>query len=250
MVKNIVLKVAYDGTTYHGWQHSNSAIPTIEATLSCSLKKILKETPFLQAASRTDAGVHAKGQIINFKSNTKLPLDGIKMQLNNILPKDISIIKVYEEKDLFHPTLDCTLKEYHYFVCNSEVQMPHHRLYSWHFPYRLDFKLMEDAVHLLTGHLHFEAFCNAKKNQSYNNYMRDVTNIEIIRLEMDRICVKVKGKSFLYKMVRNLVGTILHVGCKKISLAKIKEAFLNNNRTCIGVTAKAHGLTLAEISYT
>ncbi|HRD54844.1 MAG TPA: hypothetical protein PLC42_00435 [Parachlamydiaceae bacterium] len=171
------------------------------------------------------------------------------MQLNNFLPKDISILKIDEKEASFHPTIDCILKEYHYFVCNTKVQMPNQRLYSWHFPYTLDFSLMEKTISCLTGALDFEAFCNAKKSQTYKNYNREVTSIKIIQLEDSRLCFKIKGKNFLYKMVRNLVGTILYVGCKKLSLQEIEEAFLKKERSEIGITAKAHGLTLYKIFY-
>jgi len=225
-------------------------LPTIESALEKAIAQVLNEKPKLQAASRTDAGVHAQGQIVNFFSETKLPLEGIKMRLNRALPACIAILEIRQAPLTFHPTLDCALKEYHYFVCNTHVQMPEHRLTSWHFPYALDFDLMEQAIPILTGNLNFQAFCNVRKNHTYADYTREVTAIEIVKLGKNRLCFKIKGNKFLYKMVRNLVGTLLYVGCGKITLRALENGLASKKRTQIGVTAKAHGLTLAHITYT
>jgi tRNA pseudouridine38-40 synthase len=247
-LRNIVLKVAYDGTAYKGWQNSKS-LPSIEATLQSALEKILKLGGKLQAASRTDAGVHAHGQLVNFFSDTYMPLKGIKMRLNGILPPDISILDIQEASFDFHPTLDCSSKEYHYFVCNSQIQMPQNRLYSWHFPYKLKIDDMNQAAKVLTGSLNFEAFCNVRKNHVYDDYIREVMSIDILILPEQRICFKIKGNKFLYKMVRNIVGTILSVGSEKMSIEALSKALNSQNRTQIGMTAKAHGLTLFQVNH-
>lgn len=171
------------------------------------------------------------------------------MRLNRILKTDIRVVDIHEAPLTFHPTLDCHLKEYHYYVCNDEIQMPENRLYSWHFPYPLNFDLMEKAAHMLTGPLNFESFCNVRKNHTYKDYERDVKKIEIVRLPENRIVFKIKGNNFLYKMVRNLVGTILYVGCGKLSLGELKIGLERQDRKAIGVTAKAHGLTLHKLYY-
>jgi len=247
-LKNIVLTLAYDGTNYKGFQNIKS-LPSIENVLEESLYTILNEKVTLQAASRTDSGVHACCQIINFFSSTKLPLQAIHSKLNRLLPSDISILKINEAEFNFHPTLDCLSKEYHYFICNTKTQMPHHRLYSWHFPYALDFELMNKAALILTGKKNFEAFCNVRKNHTYESYIREIQSIEIIKLESSRIIFKIRGNKFLYKMVRNLVGTLLFVGCGKMSLGQLTRGLKSKNRERIGMTAKAHGLTLAKLYY-
>lgn len=247
-LKNIVLKVAYDGTNYKGWQNIKS-LPSIEKTLGNAIDKIIDPKVIFQAASRTDAGVHAGGQVVNFLSSTTLPLEGIKMRLNRLLPSDISILNIHEAPLDFHPTLNCSSKEYHYFVCNSQVQMPHHRLYSWHFPYPLNLGEMLKAASLLTGTLNFEAFCNIRKNHVYEDYVREVIQIEINPLPDERICFKIRGNKFLYKMVRNLVGTLLSVGSGKMTIDNLVKGLESKNRTQIGLTAQAHGLTLAKVFY-
>lgn len=247
-IKNIVLTIAYDGTNYKGWQNIKS-LPSVEEALQTALSKIIEGNLFLQAASRTDAGVHACGQIVNFLSETTFPLEGIKMRLNSILPSDISVLSVREAPLDFHPTLDCKLKEYHYFVCNSQIQMPQNRLYSWHFPYILNFELMEKAASLLIGNLNFEAFCNVRKNHVYADYVREVKSIEILRHPEERICFKIQGNTFMYKMVRNLVGTLLCVGSGKMTIEELIKGLESKKRSQIGVTARAHGLTLFKIYY-
>jgi tRNA pseudouridine38-40 synthase len=245
-LRNIVLTLAYDGTHYKGWQNGKSH-PSIEASLELALRKVLTFDGKLQAASRTDAGVHAKGQVVNFYTTSHIPINGIKMRLNNLLPSDISVLDVSEAHIDFHPTLDCSAKEYHYYVCNSSVQLPQNRLYSWHFPYKLNFENMQRAVSLLTGSLNFQSFTNVRKNHVYDEYIREVMYIEIVALPEQRICFKIKGNKFLFKMVRNLVGTLLSIGSHKMTLDDLSLAISSKDRTRIGLTAKAHGLTLFKI---
>lgn len=165
------------------------------------------------------------------------------------MPPDIRVLDIHEADPNFHPSLDCIQKEYHYYVCNGEIQMPENRLYSWHFPYLLNFDCMEKAASILTGHLNFTSFCNVRKNHTYKDYERDVKAIEIIKLPRGRICFKIRGNNFLYKMVRNLVGTILYVGCGKLTLSELVAGLKSKDRKAVGVTAKAHGLTLHKLYY-
>lgn len=248
-LKNIVCKIAYDGTAYKGWQALKS-LPSIESTLKAAVEKVVGEKVELQAASRTDAGVHATGQIVNFFSKTPIPIDGIKMRLNTLLPGDIRVLEIAVAPFNFHPTLDCTSKEYHYYVCNDRLQMPNHRLYSWHFPYALDFELMKQATCFLTGTLNFETFCNVRKNHHYKDYVREIKSIEIVQLPEKRVCFKIKGNRFLYRMARNLSGTLLQIGCGKMGIKDLEYALKSQSRTTIGATAKAHGLTLYNVYFT
>lgn len=248
ILRNIVLTVAYDGTNYKGFQNIKS-MPSIESVLESALEKLLNEKLSLQAASRTDSGVHACCQIVNFFTTSQLPIRAITLKLKLLLPCDISVLEIQEKHLDFHPTLDCTSKEYHYFVCNSKVQMPQNRLYSWHFPYSLNLGDMREACLILTGTHNFEAFCNVRKNHVYEDYVREIQSIEIVELEEKRLCFKIRGNKFLYKMVRNLVGTVLYVGIGKISLEELTSGLESKDRTQVGVTAQAHGLHLARVNY-
>lgn len=245
---NIKLTVAYDGGNYLGWQKTSMG-PSIEETLQRVLEQILQEQIVLQAASRTDAGVHAKGQIVNFLTHKTPSLQRLKISLNCLLPKDIAVMHVEMADIDFHPTLDCRGKEYHYWVCNGTAQLPQHRFYSWHYPHALDVNVMRAAALLLAGEHDYAAFCNFKKNHAYAHYVRQVELIDIIELPEERLCIRVRGNNFLYKMVRNLVGTLVYVGCGKIDVEEIPGILGSQERPQAGVTAPAHGLCLQQVFY-
>jgi len=246
---NLKLIVAYDGTAYFGWQKTE-ARPSVEAALQVVLERILQHPVSLQAASRTDAGVHAQAQVVNF-STPKEGLDFGKLRagLNGLLPPDISVLSVEAMPTSFHPTLDCRGKEYRYFLCLDRVQFPHHRLYSWHIPHPLNIESMRRAVPFLTGQRDFSAFCNARKGTPYADRVREVQWIELIPLEGRRLCFRISGNHFLYKMVRNLVGTLVAIGRGKIHPEEIPAIMQAGLRCAVGVTAPAHGLFLHEVFY-
>jgi len=245
---NIVLTIAYDGTRYLGWQKAGAG-PSIEQTLQDVLEKILNEKIGLQAASRTDAGVHASAQTVNFISNQPIDLYRLQGSLNRLLPKDLIVRRVEEGKIDFHPTIECLGKEYHYHVCYGPVQIPQHRFYSWHYPYPLNVENMLLAAKELVGTRDFSSFCNVRKNFTYDSYVRTVSGIEISEIEQDRLRFKITGTHFLYKMVRNLVGTLLCVGSGKLKRTDMRALIENKNREFAGVAAAAHGLTLHKVFY-
>jgi tRNA pseudouridine38-40 synthase len=248
-IKNIKLELAYDGNAYLGWQKT-SAGPSIENTLQLTLEQILEEKVSLQAASRTDAGVHARGQVVNFyTAQSNLDLELLRLNLNKTLPTDIVVLDTAEVPREFHPTLSAKGKEYHYFICNGAIQLPQHRFYSWYCPHLLDLDKMRLAAESLIGKHNFAAFCNAKSYESYSSYEREITDITIDILSEDRLCIKVSGVNFLYKMVRNIVGTLLYVGSGKLSVEAIPAIIKNQNRTAAGITAPAHGLVLHKVFY-
>ncbi len=245
---NLKAKVAYDGTNYYGWQKT-SAGPSIEEALQCVLEQILQHTISLQAASRTDLGVHAEGQVINFQTDKKQDLNRLRYACNCLLPKDIRILELEEVPDSFHPTLDSVGKRYVYSVCNSMVQLPQRRLYSWHIPQPLDLLLMQEASQYFIGELDFRAFCNFRKNRVYESYVRNVTEVKIISTGSDHLTFELIGDHFLYKMVRNIVGTLIYVGLHKIEASSIPGIRESGSRAQAGITAPAHGLCLKEVLY-
>ena len=153
--------------------------PTIEEALEKALEQILQHKVELQAASRTDAGVHAEAQVVNFFSQKPLSLNRFQYSLNQILPKEIAIISVEEMKSDFHPTLETKKKEYWYHVCNSQVQSPFFRKTSWHFPYPLNREAMKVAAELFIGTHDFSALCNERKLWDRNPvcYLENITEI-------------------------------------------------------------------------
>ena len=243
------MTVAYDGTNFLGWQKTKMG-PSIEEALQLALEQILQEKIELQAASRTDAGVHAQGQIVNFfTSKAEIVLSKLLIGINSLIPNSIAVMTIEKATEHFHPSLDCQSKEYHYLVCNGSAQLPQRRFYSWHYPHLLDLIAMRKAAEMFIGEHDFSSFCNAKKNSSYKTFIRRMHSIEILDSADCQLYFKIKGNNFLYRMVRNIIGTLVYVGVGKILLKEIPEIFAHHNRTQAGVTAPAHGLCLHKVFY-
>ena len=229
-------KISYDGTSYFGWQKTKMG-PSIQETLEKALYQVLRRPISVEAASRTDRGVHAEGQVIHFDA----PLAYLKKQLNCVLPHDIWIASLEEVAANFHATLQATGKEYTYSLCRSPSQLPIHRLYSWHFPHPLDLaKMRKGALHLL-GTRDFSPFAGEKEE----NPICTLTHLSIEE-EGSRLKIVLRGDRFLYKMVRTLVGTLVYIGSGKLPADGIPEI---KNRTQAGMTAPAHGLFLSKVFY-
>ena len=241
--RNIKLILAYEGTRYLGWQKTISG-PSIEEELEKAVTQILRHPVNLQAASRTDAGVHAEGQVVNFFTERDMPLDKLQKGLNSLLPCDISVLQIEEAPESFHPTLQNCGKEYHYFVCLGSTQLPFHRNFSWHFSYPVNIEEMNKAAKHLIGRHDFSALTNERQEDN----VREIFEIGIEVLD-SRLKIRVSGNNFLYKMVRNIVGTLLYVGCGKLSAEEIPAILNSKDRTLAGVTAPALGLVLKEVFY-
>lgn len=245
---NIKLLIAYEGTHYLGWQKTKMG-PSIEECLQGGLEKILQHPVALQAASRTDAGVHAKGQVINFLTSKTLHFSSLAISLNSLIPKDIVVLNAEEMPLSFHPTLDSKGKEYRYYASLGPIQLPFQRLYSWHVHHDLDLDLVKKAIPQFIGKHNFKAFCNVKKNECYADFEREVHFLEMEEKEKNEICFRIGGNHFLYKMVRNIVGTLIDIGKGKIALVDLPPILQTGKRPLAGVTAPAHGLFLHEIFY-
>lgn len=244
---NIKLVLAYVGTKYAGWQKTKMGL-SIEEALEQALQRILQHEVTLQAVSRTDAGVHAEGQVVNFIAQKPLDLRRLQYSLNGLLPKDISVLAAEKVCDSFHPTLDCRKKEYHYFICNTPTQMPFFRDTSWHFPFSLNTDQMHREAQALLGTHDFSAFCNERALWD-RSPVCTLESIEVQSLSGQRFCLLITGDHFLYKMVRNIVGTLAYIGCGKIPPGAIPSILASRDRTQAGVTAPAHGLTLKQVFY-
>ena len=247
-MRNIKLIISYDGNNYLGWQKTPIGL-TIEGSLEKALSQILQEPVLLQAASRTDAGVHAKGQVVNFfLSKDDIDLNKLQKGLNGLIGKEISILSMEEAPMDFHPTLDNEGKEYLYFICNSPHQSPFHKEYSWHYPPKIDILQMQEAALLFEGTKDFSTFCNMRATYT-GSTLCHIEKITIQPQENHRLCISIKGTRFLYKMVRNIVGTLAYAGSGKIPLSAIPTIIENGNRPEAGMTAPAHGLFLNQIFY-
>jgi len=240
--------VAYDGTNYFGWQKTKTG-PSIEGELERVLEKILQHPVPLQAASRTDRGVHARGQIVNFFTPKKLNVARLQKSLNQLLPPDIRVFSCTEASPSFHPTLSARGKEYHYLLALLPVLPPLFRHVAWHIPYPLNLHLMEEAAQKLTGCHEFRAFTNRRKNSAYISTTRHVSKVHIKKMDNGFLRIEIRGDNFLYKMARNIVGTIVWAGRGKIRPDDIPSILENKKRAHAGITAPAHGLTLHKIFY-
>jgi tRNA pseudouridine38-40 synthase len=249
MKQNILLKIAYDGSLFLGWQKNGKGGPTIEETLQFFLEQILQESLALQAASRTDRGVHADEQWVNFHSGKNPSLEGLKKRLNALLPNTIRVLSIHRMPSDFHPTLHAQQKEYHYKVCYGPLQLPKERFFSWHVPYMLDLEKMGSACRYFVGEHDFLSFCNARKNLHYKDTRRRIEKVELFLPEKNCILFVIKGNHFLYKMVRNIVGTLVFVGRGKMRPEAIPTILTTRHRALAGMTAPAHGLTLKRVYY-
>lgn len=247
-MNNYLLRIAYDGTRFRGWQKTCTG-PSIEEELEQVLQKILNHPVSLQAASRTDAGVHAQEQAVQFFSPKEIPLSRLQHSLNCLLPEEIAVMDAQKVPLSFHPTLHCEEKIYCYRCCAAPVLLPHDRWTTWHVPHVHQWKAMEEGCAILEGTHDFSAFCNQKKNETYENCIREILSIELKREENGFFSFQIRGKKFLYKMVRNLVGTLVDIGRGKIALDSLKQILENKDRPQAGVTAPALGLTLQKVSY-
>ena len=245
-MRHIRLVVEYDGTNLAGWQRQDNA-PTVQQHLEEALAQLLQhETPVV-GASRTDAGVHARGQIATFRTEKTIPLHGIRRGLNTLLPEAIAIRGADEVGEDFHARFSATGKHYRYTLLVRADRSPRWRFRAWHHPDELSLAAMQDAARHLVGEHDFSAFraagCTAK------TALRRVDSVTITRPERDLLEVDVRGNAFLRHMVRILVGTLSEVGTGKRPASEVSEILASKDRTRAGITAPALGLELIAVHY-
>lgn len=241
----VMLRVAYDGTAYSGWQLQPNAV-TIEQRLNEALEDLFGVPMAVIGASRTDAGVHALGNAAVFDVDTRMPASKIAYALNTRLPEDIRVVNSSEVSPDFHPRHTESVKTYEYKIWNDTFPNPTVRLYS-HFEYgEIDVGRMADAAKYLVGEHDFTSFCSA--GTQVENKVRTVFSVDIKR-DGAMITVRVTGNGFLYNMVRIIAGTLLKVGQGAMEPADVKKALDGRDRQLAGPTAPARGLTLVKISY-
>ncbi len=244
---NLKLTVCYEGTSYLGWQETSMG-PSIEGALKQAIQTLLQHEVELQAASRTDAGVHARAQIVNFLTEKSLCLEKFQYSLNGLLPKQIAVTRVEKMPLDFHPTLDSLAKEYEYQICTHPIQLPFERYTSWHFPYPLDLASMTFAARCLEGKHDFSTFCNELSLWD-RTPLCHLEKIEVNAIPGRGVKFLFVGDHFLYRMARNLAGTLAYVGCGKIQAEEIPAILESKDRTRAGMTAPALGLMLTRVVY-
>ncbi len=238
--------VAYDGTNYCGWQVQPNGI-SIQSVLQSAIEDTLGEKIMLTGASRTDAGVHALGQVAVFDTNKENIEDKkFAIAINQRLPRDIVIQDSEEVAPDFHPRYRDALKTYQYRILNRRFMLPKERLYSYFVPRKLNEEAMRSAGALLVGRHDFKNFCSLRTSAAST-----VRTVKSLDFENDdgMITMTVTGDGFLYNMVRIIVGALLKVGFGQKSEADIWRALNSDERRIAGPTAPPQGLTLMEIKY-
>lgn len=241
----VCLKISYDGTSYHGWQYQEGQ-ETIEGQIQKALHELLGTSVETIGASRTDAGVHALGNVAVFDTNSTIPPEKYSYALNDKLPNDIRILESKSVKDDFNPRFDAKNKTYEYRIYNGEVMIPTKRLYAYHYRGKLDVKSMCVAAGFLEGEHNFKSFSSV--HTQAKSFVRTIYSCKIITEGKD-VIIRINGNGFLYNMVRIISGTILEVGAKKIIPDDMIKILKKEDRSCAGSTLPPQGLTLMEINY-
>ncbi|MBL7130748.1 MAG: tRNA pseudouridine(38-40) synthase TruA [Candidatus Omnitrophica bacterium] len=256
---NIRLTIEYEGTKYCGWQRQRIKRTdskykkqkiSIQETIESCLKKILKQKVCLIASGRTDSGVHAFGQVANFKTSSKIEPHKLKLALNGNLPKDIRISKVEKVPLGFHSRYSTKSKIYRYFILNQDYKSSFLEGYSYWFKFPLDINLMEKASKSLLGRYDFKVFCAS--GSSVKDTTRTIKRISITKLNFfscNLFCIEIEADGFLYNMVRNIVGTLIEIGRGRFAPTYIKKIIKCKDRSLAGPCVPAKGLYLIKVKY-
>lgn len=244
--KRVRLVVAYDGTNYHGWQLQPGAV-TVEEVLNGALAGLLGEPIQVIGASRTDSGVHARGNVAVFDTVHRMPADKVCFALNQRLPEDIRIQSSDEVPPDWHPRKCSCVKTYEYRILNRRMELPSERLYSHFCHFDLDLERMRQAAEHLTGRHDFKSFCNV--HTQAEDTVRTVYGIDIENDGGGIVTIRVTGNGFLYNMIRIIAGTLMEVGMGRRAPSDMVGILDACDRRAAGPTAPAKGLTLVGIRY-
>lgn len=244
-MKRIKLTVAYDGTAYCGWQVQKNGI-TVEGVLNSALTKLTGEEITVIGASRTDAGVHARGNVAVFDTESRIPPERFACALNSCLPEDVVVVRSEETAPDWHPRHCDSVKTYEYQILNRDVPDPLSRRTSYFVSFHLDVEKMKEAASYLVGEHDFKSFCSV--HTEAESTVRTIYELTLDK-QGDMITVRVKGSGFLYNMVRIIAGTLTGVGRGLYPPQKVKEMLEAKDRTKAGMTAPPQGLVLVEIAY-
>ncbi|MBI2471049.1 MAG: tRNA pseudouridine(38-40) synthase TruA [Planctomycetes bacterium] len=245
LMRNIRLLIEYDGTNYAGWQWQKNAI-TIQETLSKTIERVVQEPVKIYGSSRTDAGVHALGQVANFHTRSNIPSKRLLLAINFYLPHDITIKEAADVPESFHSQYNTVSKVYKYTLFNDWIRTSLNRNFCHVCGFQLDMDNMAKTAQYLTGTHDFTSFTT--KALQEKNRIRTIKRLEIKR-EGRYIYFTVEADGFLYNMVRSIVGTLIEVGRGKISGEDVKDILDAKNRNLAGPTAPAKGLCLMEVKY-
>jgi tRNA pseudouridine38-40 synthase len=250
-MRNIKLVLAYDGSDFSGWQVQPDAV-TIQGTLASAIGRLTGENVLPQGSGRTDAGVHALGQVASFKTESPIPAGNLLSALNDILPASVRVLEAAQVDSEFHPRKSARAKTYRYRLFREGICPPFLARYVWHHAYPLDEDAMEQAAIEVIGEHDFTSFAAVDPERGSENEPR--CNVRRIfssgwHREGDEFVYEVRGNGFLHHMVRNLVGTFVLAGKGTLSPSQIVRILEARNRCAAGATAPASGLYLVGVEY-
>lgn len=244
-MRNLKLTVEYDGTNFSGWQKQKER-RTIQEEIENALEKILKEKITIIGSGRTDAGVHAIGQVANFKTDKQIKPQELLLAINTMLPVDIVVTNVEEVGEGFNARTSAKKKHYRYVINNSKIPSALNANREYYFKYFLDIEAMQLAANDLIGKHDYRAFCAS--GSSVENTEREIYLLKVNRLG-DRVIIDIVGNGFLYNMVRIIVGTLLDIGTGKLDICVVNNMLEEKDRSMGGRTVGPEGLYLVDVAY-
>lgn len=262
-MRTLRLILAYDGSRYHGWQAQPDK-PTIQGALEAALQSFVGERVVAYASGRTDAGVHAIGQVISLETTARMPANAFRLGLKTYLPEDIVVREVYEAPSGFHAQFDAIGKTYRYLIYNHAVDLPFLRPYTFWHRAPLDVGAMQAATNELIGEHDFRSFETNWPNKASSvrtitaatwtvepvwNLWSAKAEVPVAAGDERMLCFEISANGFLYNMVRSIVGTMIHVGRGKWSAADVRAILQAGDRRLAGETAPATGLYLKSVDY-
>jgi len=244
--RNFKLVLEYDGSNYHGWQRQKGVL-TLQEVVESKLGIMLGRSVTVRASGRTDAGVHALGQVINFYAKTRLSPQDFQRGLNGLLPPDIVVRHAEEVPDSFHASYSAVSKIYEYRILNRPLPSALERLYAWHIPKPLDLDRIRACLPVLLGEHDFSAFMAS--GSSVTNTVRVMMDAQAWRPDPEHVYFRFHATGFLRHMVRNLVGTLVQAGRGAMTPQDLAAVLESRDRSRAGITAPAHGLYLVCVFY-
>ncbi len=245
-MRNIKLVLSYDGTDFSGWQRQKDQ-RTVQQDLEEAIEQLTGALPNTNACGRTDAGVHARAQVVNFYTASRHTPEVFVKALNAMLPQDVRVLEATEVPQAFHATFDAKSKMYRYVIDNGRFADPFRRRYADHIYQPLDVAAMHRAGQALVGRHDFHSFETNWPNRASS--VRTITSLEVTRPDENTVWIEVEADGFLYNMVRSITGTLVLVGLGKRPEGWVAEALAAEDRAAAGPTAPPQGLFLARVNY-
>ena len=247
-MRNFKLILEYDGTGFNGWQVQSQGERTVQGEIQKVLFQIFKHKVVVIASGRTDAGVHALGQVINFKVRSRMSPLEVQRAMTAFLPTDIVIKNAEDVDPAFHAQHEARSKTYRYTILNRKYSSAKERNFCHFYPHRMNLSRMRKEAKTLVGRKDFKSFEAADHQRAKHSTVRAIKRVDI-RKKNDWVTIDIEADGFLYKMVRNIVGTLLDAGSGRLPKGEIKSILTKKDRCLAGQTAEPQGLCLLEVKY-